>query len=498
MPGAAHRHRYTPPARLLRTRAACRRRARRCAVRGAPAAARASEIPGSSTARAPRPANARSADGSQAIAPVRASRRWRPRAARSVAVRSAGARGESTARRNARIWARDSYRPATARPWRAPPRHPRTSIASAAARARRIPACRRAAGCTRRACETRVRDREAGLVQQRRPARRCSVGGSGCGTACAYSARAVAATRRACSRSIAIAGRRNVLDGGSARRRARTCSAQQVVEHAQAQRAADRIDARDVELRERRRHDREPSRQNRRALGLQRLGSRSRRWPAREPCAAQPGKALGRDAASGQAVLLEDVGQRQRGSRRCIRVAPALPARNRARWPRLRRAPRCPPPRRPMRSGYRPRKSAASCRRSRFQRLEALRGETAADDEFGRAAADVDDEPRLVGRRQHMGDADVDEPRFLVAGDDVDAESPARARPAAGTACDVRGDAKRVGRNGAHGGGMEPFDAFAEAGQAGERAALCLRRVSRPLSSMPAPMRSVSRQVSRR
>ena len=30
-----------------------------------------------------------------------------------------------------------------------------------------------------------------------------------------------------------------------------------------------------------------------------------------------------------------------------------------------------------------------------LQRLEALRLEAAADDEFGRAAADVDDEPRL-------------------------------------------------------------------------------------------------------
>ena len=45
---------------------------------------------------------------------------------------------------------------------------------------------------------------------------------------------------------------------------------EQVVEDAQAQRAADRIDALDVELDHRRGHDRQPGRQHRRALGLQR------------------------------------------------------------------------------------------------------------------------------------------------------------------------------------------------------------------------------------
>ena len=56
----------------------------------------------------------------------------------------------------------------------------------------------------------------------------------------------------------------------------------------------------------------------------------------------------------------------------------------------------------------------------------------AADDELGRAAADVDDQPRLARGRQHVRDAEVDEPRLLVAGDDVDRVARGRARPGAG------------------------------------------------------------------
>jgi hypothetical protein len=49
-----------------------------------------------------------------------------------------------------------------------------------------------------------------------------------------------------------------------------------------------------------------------------------------------------------------------------------------------------------------------------------VRFQAATDDEFGRAAADVDAKARRVGGRQHMRDAEIDESRFLVTGNDVD------------------------------------------------------------------------------
>ncbi|MCY1180246.1 hypothetical protein D9M73_206770 [compost metagenome] len=47
-----------------------------------------------------------------------------------------------------------------------------------------------------------------------------------------------------------------------------------------------------------------------------------------------------------------------------------------------------------------------------------MRFETLADDEFGAAAADVRHQAAAGGVRQGMGDAQVDQARFLAAGDD--------------------------------------------------------------------------------
>ena len=47
--------------------------------------------------------------------------------------------------------------------------------------------------------------------------------------------------------------------------------AEQIVEHAQAQRPADRVDALDLEFRDRRGHDRQAAGQHRRALRLERV-----------------------------------------------------------------------------------------------------------------------------------------------------------------------------------------------------------------------------------
>ena len=68
-----------------------------------------------------------------------------------------------------------------------------------------------------------------------------------------------------------------------------------------------------------------------------------------------------------------------------------------------------------------------------LQALALDRLEAAADDEFGGAAADVDHEPQLLGlRRLRMGDAEVDQARFLAAGHHFDRHGPARFPPAPG------------------------------------------------------------------
>ncbi len=77
--------------------------------------------------------------------------------------------------------------------------------------------------------------------------------------------------------------------------------------------------------------------------------------------------------------------------------------------------------------------------------------------------------------RQHVRDAVVDEPRLLVAGDDVDGE----AERTLGLRQECRGvgrHAKRVGRDRAHRRRMQSLDALAEAGEAGDAPRAALRR----------------------
>ena len=110
-----------------------------------------------------------------------------------------------------------------------------------------------------------------------------------------------------------------------------------------------------------------------------------------------------------------------------------------------------------------------------LERLQPLGLHAAADDELGRAAADVDHEPRRGRRRQHVGDAEVDQPRFLVAADDVDrkAEGGLGARQ---ELVRVGGDAKRVGRHGPHRARVQAAQPFGEAREARERASAVRRR----------------------
>ena len=247
-------------------------------------------------------------------------------------------------------------------------------------------------------------------------------------------------------------------------------AAQQVVQDAQAQRAADGIDARDVELRDRRGHDREAARQHRHAFRLQPFEVQPRKPAGADHPLAQAGEPLGRDPALGQSVFLEDRRQRERGARRRVGLAPMLGAelagdrldfRTRVRFCRCKRV----GAQRAVRKEPLRHADAAE-----LQRLQALGRHPAADDELGRAAADVDDEPRLGRRRQFVRDAEIDEARLFVAADDVDRE----AECGFGLRQEFRRilrDAERVGRDRAHGGRMQSRQPLAKALEACERRA---------------------------
>ena len=127
--------------------------------------------------------------------------------------------------------------------------------------------------------------------------------------------------------------------------------------------------------------------------------------------------------------------------------------------------------------------------------VQAQRLQRAADDEFGRAAADVDDQALVLGHGQTVRDADIDEARFLAAGDDFDRET--ERRFSLFQKCRrILGHAQRVGADGTHAMRIETAQAFAEALQAFERT--LLRIFVEPfLAVKPAPRRIGSRSESR-
>ena len=250
---------------------------------------------------------------------------------------------------------------------------------------------------------------------------------------------------------------------------------EQVVQDAEAHRAADRIDSRHFEQGERRRHDRESARKHRHPLRLQARELEPPDVARAHHALAQPLQSLQRDAARRQSVLLEDFRERQRGAGRGVRLAPVLVpelARDRLDFG--------------ARVGLGGEKGIGAklpvgeealgvADATHLQRLEPLRIEAAADDELRRSPADVDDEPRLARRRQHVRDAEVDEPRFLVPRDDVDRKAERRFRLREELRRIGR-DAKRVRRDGAHGGWVQAAQPLAEAREASERGTLRLRR----------------------
>ena len=108
------------------------------------------------------------------------------------------------------------------------------------------------------------------------------------------------------------------------------------------------------------------------------------------------------------------------------------------------------------------------------ERLHQPRLVAVADDEFGRAAADVDDQRRAAFQRRGVGDAGVDQSRFLATRDDLDRE----AERLVGTveeAARVLRDAQRVGGHGPHRVRRERSQPIAEAFEDRDAAGLRVR-----------------------
>ena len=182
---------------------------------------------------------------------------------------------------------------------------------------------------------------------------------------------------------------------------------------------------------------------------------------------AKSRESRGCDAACRQPVLLENFRERQRRSRRRIRLAPVLTsefARDRLDFgagARLRGA-EC--------LGAEPavaKKTLRVADAADFERLETLGLQATPDDELGRAAADIDAKARSVGWRQHVRDAEINESRFFMSGDDVDRKAercfglPQKLR------C-IASDPKRVRGHGAHRGRMQAAQPFRETREAAQ------------------------------
>ncbi len=99
---------------------------------------------------------------------------------------------------------------------------------------------------------------------------------------------------------------------------------------------------------------------------------------------------------------------------------------------------------------------------------ETLRLQATADDEFGRPATDVDDEPGFARARQLVGDAEIREPCLFVTTDDVDRKTD-RAFGAIEEFRGILGHPKGVGRHYAYGRRVQSGEPFAKSGQTRER-----------------------------
>ncbi len=246
---------------------------------------------------------------------------------------------------------------------------------------------------------------------------------------------------------------------------------EQVIEHAVAQRAFRHLHRLDAELVEYRAHDRHAAGQHRRAVRPQAADLVGIGSFVLDERRAQPLEALARQAFGSEVVLAQDVLHRARGARGADGLFPA------GRAIGMRNA------RQLLARGQLGRLHMrlvdlavgeileAVREAAHVERFGELRIEAGADDELGRAAADVDDQPARGGGRHRVRHAEVDEARFLAAGDDLDREAEHRAR----LTQELRGilrDAQGVGADGAHALAREAAQPLGEFGQRLERRGL--------------------------
>nr|AMK59572.1 conserved hypothetical protein [uncultured bacterium UPO75] len=115
-----------------------------------------------------------------------------------------------------------------------------------------------------------------------------------------------------------------------------------------------------------------------------------------------------------------------------------------------------------------PKKTQAVRHAAQVQALQAQRLVMAADDELGAAAADVDHQLLAAVVRHAVGDAQINEPRLLDAGDDFDG-MPQRALGIEQKTRAIGGPAQRVGARRAHRARRQAAQALAETAQTGQR-----------------------------
>ena len=227
----------------------------------------------------------------------------------------------------------------------------------------------------------------------------------------------------------------------------------------------------EVELGEDAGHDRRTSGDHRHAVLAQPVDRDLLQFAGAEQLLAQPREAVGVDAARREPVLLQDLRERARRARRADRLLPADLLE--ARGDRLHLLARgdlgllhallldAP-------AGEEARGVADA---SHVEALHRFRAQLVADDDLGRSAADIDDEAVVVGERQRMHDAEIDEARFLAPRDHLDREAERALR----LAHELRGilrDPQRIRADRAHRAARHSREPLAEALERGERALL--------------------------
>jgi hypothetical protein len=183
---------------------------------------------------------------------------------------------------------------------------------------------------------------------------------------------------------------------------------------------------------------------------------------------AQAVHAVGRDAAVVEAVLLQDVRDGAHGAGRAHRLLPVAARKRGGHGLQLGTGGEL----RLLHGALADlplREEAQAVRDTAHENaLELKRPVACPDDELGGAAADVHDQPLLLGSGQLVGHPEIDEARFLAPGHDLDGELERGLRPAEERGC-VLGDPQRVGAHGAHRAAVEIAQPLAKPLQARER-----------------------------